>query len=97
MYNHLQSKIISAYLSFYLCSIVSFAAAEQLEKSRDIIKQLKEEKNKIVQELESKIQERDDQIELKKEKLVHEIALGRSAAIKVMQVKYFCVCFIDQV
>lgn len=60
------------------------AAAEQLEKSRDIIKRLKEEKSKILQEMESKMQERDDQMELEKEKLMHEIAC-KSTAIAVMQ------------
>ena len=65
------------------------AAAEQLEKSREIIKRLKEEKKKIVMEMDERLRQAEDNAEVEKDKLVQEVSRGKSAAISLLQV---CVC-----
>ena len=64
----------------------SISAAEQLEKSREIIKRLNEEKKKIVHEMEEKLRKTEDDMEVEKERLVQEVSRGKSAAITLMQV-----------
>lgn len=61
-------------------------ATEQLEKSREIIKRLKAEKQEAVAELEGKLRDREDVMEKEKETLVQEVSRGKSAAITLMQV-----------
>ena len=70
-------------------------ATEQLEKSREIIKRLKAEKQQAVSELEGQLREREDVMEQEKESLVQEVSRGKSAAISLMQVccKSFCFTF----
>ena len=65
----------------------AISAAEQLEKSREIIKRLNEEKKKIVHEMEEKLRKTDDDMEVEKERLVQEVSRGKSAAITLMQVQ----------
>ena len=62
------------------------SAAEQLEKSREIIKRLKEEKKQIVVDMEEKLRQAEDQAEVEKDKLVQEVSRGKSAAISLLQV-----------
>ena len=62
------------------------SAAEQLEKSREIIKRLKEEKKQIVAEMEERLRQAEDDAEVEKDKLVQEVSRGKSAAITLLQV-----------
>ena len=65
---------------------ISLSAAEQLEKSREIIKRLKEEKKKIVVEMDERLRQAEDNAEVEKDKLVQEVSRGKSAAITLLQV-----------
>ncbi|XP_060588973.1 golgin subfamily A member 4-like [Ruditapes philippinarum] len=61
------------------------ASSDQLEKSREIIKRLKDDRKRLIDEYEEKLRGREDQMETEKEKLVQEISRGKSAAITLMQ------------
>lgn len=72
---------------FYsLCAIISFVGSEQLEKSREIIKQLKEEKKQAVAELEEKLSHAEKTMEEEKSNLVQELSRGKALAISLIQV-----------
>jgi len=55
--------------------VIAPAGAEQLEKSRELIRRLKEERQKVIEEADKE-----------KEVLVQEISRGKTAAISLMQV-----------
>ena len=59
---------------------------EQLEKAREIIKRLKEEKRQQMEEMGNKLQNTEQAMEEEKEKLVQELSRGKAAAIALMQV-----------
>ena len=56
-------------------SVIAPAGAEQLEKSREVVRRLKEERQKAIEEADKE-----------KEALVQEISRGKTAAISLMQV-----------
>ncbi|XP_036362294.1 golgin subfamily A member 4 isoform X4 [Octopus sinensis] len=60
-------------------------AAEQLEKSREIIKQLKEEKKQAIIQLEDKLKHAEKTMEEEKENLVQELSRGKALAISLVQ------------
>ncbi|GAB1603388.1 golgin subfamily A member 4-like isoform X3 [Argonauta hians] len=60
-------------------------AAEQLEKSREIIKQLKEEKKRTVIQLEDKLKHSEKAMEEEKANLVQELSRGKALAISLVQ------------
>ena len=69
-----------------IIALMLLSAAEHLEKSREIIKRLKEEKKQIVIDMEEKLRQAEDQAEVEKDKLVQEVSRGKSAAISLLQV-----------
>jgi len=59
------------------------AGAEQLEKSREVVRRLKEERQKVIEEADKE-----------KEALVQEISRGKTAAISLMQVSLDIVYYV---
>lgn len=78
MFKQISSLFESLFLDF-----------EQLEKAREIIKQLKEEKNRLVKETQVRVQQTEQVMEEEKEKLVHELSRGKAAAVSLIQVCSF--------
>jgi hypothetical protein len=74
--------------------IYLITATDQLEKSREIIKRLKDDRKRLIDEYEEKLRGREDQMETEKEKLVQEISRGKSAAITLMQVRVFVLFYL---
>lgn len=59
---------------------------EQLEKAREIIKRLKEEKRRLAEEMNEKLKTTELSMEDEKEKLVQELSRGKAAAVTLLQV-----------
>lgn len=59
---------------------------EKLEKSREIIKRLKEEKKQVIAESEEKIKQAEKMIEEEKENLIQELSRAKAAAVTCLQV-----------
>ena len=60
---------------------------EQLNKSREIIRRLQEEKRSIQEEMERRLESSERSIEEDKEEMIQELRRGRTAALQLMQVK----------
>jgi predicted DNA-binding transcriptional regulator YafY len=65
------------------------SAQDQLQKSREIIKRLQEEKKTLQQEMQEKLQSSERSIEEDKEEMIQELRRGRTAALQLMQVRDF--------
>ena len=66
--------------------ILSFSDQETLDKSREIIKKLKDEKKQIIIESEDRIKQAEKTIEEEKENLIHELSRAKTAAVSCLQV-----------
>lgn len=65
-----------------------------MEKSREIIKQLKEEKNQSIVQLEDKLKHAEKTMEEEKENLVQELSRGKALAISLVQVEQLLIFFV---
>ena len=63
-----------------------FLDQEQLEKAREIIKRLKDEKKRAAEEAAEKIQVAEKAIEEEKEMLMQDLSRGKKEAIALVQV-----------
>ena len=61
---------------------------DHLEKSREIIRKLQEDKKRLSDEMKQKIESSEQQLEQEKDGLVEELKRGKAAAIALMQVLY---------
>ncbi len=60
--------------------------AEQLEKAREIIKRLNEEKKKLAEELKTRVEMTEKTSDEEREALMLELKRGKAAALELMQV-----------
>ena len=66
--------------------LLPFTDKEQLEKARDIMRKLKEDKRKAIEQAEEKIRSTEASLEEEKERMLTELKRGKSEAFSVMQV-----------
>ena len=69
--------------------IFFYLGQEQLEKAREIIKRLKDDKEKLSEEMSTKIKSSEQSLEEERENLMLELKRGKSAALGLMQVAHF--------
>ena len=67
------------------------AAQEQLEKSREIINKLSDEKKNLAEQMKEKLESSERSLEDERETLMEELKRGKAAALSLMQVR--CVVF----
>ena len=68
------------------CYDIFPTAVEQLEKSREIIRRLKEDKKQVTESMQQHLESSEQSIEQEKETLIQELKRGKAAALQLMQV-----------
>jgi hypothetical protein len=71
-------------IAFFKC-----VGKEHLEKSRDIIKRLKDEKRQHEEEMNERLASSEQSFESEKDSEIQELRRGKVEALQVMQVKFF--------
>ena len=68
-------------------TIICNLAHETLEKSREVFKRLKDEKQKLQTEMEEKLKQTEKAMEEEKENLVQELSRAKQTAVSCLQVE----------
>ena len=63
-----------------------FPAKEQLEKSRDIIKRLQEDKKRVMQEAREKVEKAEQNFDEERQSFIQDLSRGKAEAIKLLKV-----------
>lgn len=78
--------MLTAKLIYHCNKFLFVTGKEQLDKAREVIKKLKDEKSNAVEEMSAKIKAAEQGLEEERENLMQELKRGKSAALNLMQV-----------